>query len=330
MPALLQTRRLGASDLDVTAIGLGCMSLSGVYGESSDDNGISVVHAALDAGVNFLDSADMYGWGQNETLLGKALKGRRDGVILATKFGQVQQATGGNGVDGRPEYVRAACEASLKRLGIDVIDLYYIHRIDPKVAIEDTIGAMSQLVKDGKVRHLALCEANPATIRRAHKVHPLAAVQTEYSLLYREEAEETLATTRELGISFVAYSPLGRSMLTGAVQSAADVANDRRKDHPRFAAENLDRNRQLVAQLEALAQARGCTPGQVALAWVLAQGKDVVAIPGTKRTTRVAENIGALNLTLTAAEVADLTAAFPRGAAAGTRYPAGQMKSVFI
>jgi aryl-alcohol dehydrogenase-like predicted oxidoreductase len=330
MPALLQTRRLGASDLDVTAIGLGCMSLSGVYGESSDDNGISVVHAALDAGVNFLDSADMYGWGQNETLLGKALKGRRDSVILATKFGQVQQPTGGNGVDGRPEYVRAACEASLKRLGIDLIDLYYIHRIDPKVAIEDTIGAMSQLVKDGKVRHLALCEANPATIRRAHKVHPLAAVQTEYSLLYREEAEETLATTRELGISFVAYSPLGRSMLTGAVQSAADVANDRRRDHPRFAAENLDRNRQLVAHLENLAKARGCTPGQVALAWVLAQGKDVVAIPGTKRTTRVAENIGALNVTLTAAEVADLTAAFPRGAAAGTRYPAGQMKSVFI
>ncbi len=330
MPAPLQTRRLGASDLDVTAIGLGCMSLSGIYGESSDDNGIAVVHAALDAGVNFLDSADMYGWGHNETLLGKALKGRRDGVILATKFGQIQQATGGNGVDGRPEYVRAACEASLKRLGVDVIDLYYIHRIDPKVAIEDTVGAMSQLVKDGKVRHLALCEANPATIRRAHKVHPLAAVQTEYSLLYREEAEETLATTRELGISFVAYSPLGRSMLTGAVQSAADVANDRRKDHPRFAAENLERNRRLVAHLESLAKARGCTAGQIALAWVLAQGKDVVAIPGTKRTTRVAENIGALNVTLSAAEVADLTAAFPKGAAAGTRYPAGQMKSVFI
>ena len=330
MPATLQIRRLGNSDLDVTAIGLGCMSLSGIYGESSDDNGVSVVHAALDAGVNFLDSADMYGWGHNETLLGKALKGRRAGVILATKFGQTQQATGGNGVDGRPEYVRAACEASLKRLGVDVIDLYYIHRIDPKVAIEDTIGAMSQLVKDGKVRHLALCEANPATIRRAHKVHPLAAVQTEYSLLYREEAEETLATTRELGISFVAYSPLGRSMLTGAVQSAADVANDRRKDHPRFAAENLERNRLLVAHLETLAKAKGCTPGQVALAWVLAQGRDVVAIPGTKRTTRVAENIGALNVTLTAAEVAELSAAFPKGAAAGTRYPAGQMKSVFI
>jgi len=272
----------------------------------------------------------MYGWGHNEILLGRALQGRRDGVILATKFGQIQQASGGNGVDGRPEYVRSACEASLKRLGIDVIDLYYIHRIDPKVAIEETIGAMSQLVKDGKVRYLALCEASPATIRRAHKVHPLTAVQTEYSLLYREEAEETLATTRELGISFVAYSPLGRSMLTGAVQTAADVANDRRKDHPRFAAENLERNRSLVVHLEALARAKGCTPGQVALAWVLAQGKDVVAIPGTKRTSRVAENIGALDVTLSSAEVAALDAAFPKGAAAGTRYPAGQMKGVFI
>lgn len=330
MTARLQTRRLGASDLNVTAIGLGCMSLSGVYGESSDDNGIAVVHAALDAGVNFLDSSDMYGWGHNEILLGRALQGRRDGVILATKFGQIQQASGGNGVDGRPEYVRSACEASLKRLGVDVIDLYYIHRIDPKVAIEETIGAMSQLVKDGKVRYLALCEASPATIRRAHKVHPLTAVQTEYSLLYREEAEETLATTRELGISFVAYSPLGRSMLTGAVQTAADVANDRRKDHPRFAAENLERNRSLVVHLEALARAKGCTPGQVALAWVLAQGKDVVAIPGTKRTSRVAENIGALDVTLSSAEVAALDAAFPKGAAAGTRYPAGQMKGVFI
>ena len=330
MTARLQTRRLGASDLNVTAIGLGCMSLSGVYGESSDDNGIAVVHAALDSGVNFLDSSDMYGWGHNEILLGRALQGRRDGVILATKFGQIQQASGGNGVDGRPEYVRSPCEASLKRLGIDVIDLYYIHRIDPKVAIEETIGAMSQLVKDGKVRYLALCEASPATIRRAHKVHPLTAVQTEYSLLYREEAEETLATTRELGISFVAYSPLGRSMLTGAVQTAADVANDRRKDHPRFAAENLERNRSLVVHLEALARAKGCTPGQVALAWVLAQGKDVVAIPGTKRTSRVAENIGALDVTLSSAEVAALDAAFPKGAAAGTRYPAGQMKGVFI
>jgi aryl-alcohol dehydrogenase-like predicted oxidoreductase len=330
MPAPLETRRLGASDLDVTAIGLGCMSLSGVYGASSDENGVAVVHAALDAGVNFLDSADMYGWGHNETVLAKALKGRRAGVIVASKFGQVRQEGGGNGVDGRPEYVRAACEASLKRLEIEVIDLYYIHRIDPKVAIEDTIGAMAQLVKEGKVRHIALCEANPATIRRAHQVHPLAAVQTEYSLLYREEAEETLETTRALGISFVAYSPLGRSMLTGAVRDAADVANDRRKDHPRFAAENLERNRQLVARLEALAAAKGCTPGQVALAWVLAQGKDVVAIPGTKRVERVGENIGALRVVLNAAEVAELSTAFPKGAAAGTRYPAGQMKTVFI
>ena len=330
MPPSLPTRRLGASSLEVTSIGLGCMSLSGVYGAVSDDEGIAVVHAALDAGVNFLDSADMYGWGQNETVLGRALKGRRQGVILATKFGQTRQESGGNGVDGRPQYVKAACEASLKRLDTDVIDLYYIHRIDPKVAIEETVGAMADLVAAGKVRYLALCEANPATIRRAHKVHPLAAVQTEYSLLYREEAEDTLTTTRELGISFVAYSPLGRSLLTGAVHDLADVANDRRKDHPRFAAENLDRNRKLVATLEAMAVAKGCTPGQVALAWVLAQGPDVVAIPGTKRVARVSENIAAQNVILSAAELAQLSQAFPRGAAAGTRYPTGQMKTVFI
>ena len=330
MPPTLPTRRLGASSLDVTSIGLGCMSLSGVYGAVSDDDGIAVVHAALDAGVNFLDSADMYGWGQNEAVLGRALKGRRQGVILATKFGQVRQEGGGNGVDGRPEYVKAACEASLKRLDTDVIDLYYVHRIDPKVAIEETVGAMADLVTAGKVRYLALCEANPATIRRAHKVHPLAAVQTEYSLLYREEAEDTLLTTRELGISFVAYSPLGRSLLTGAVHDVADVANDRRRDHPRFAAENLERNRKLVAALETMAVDKGCTPGQVALAWVLAQGPDVVAIPGTKRVARVSENIAAQKVILSAAELAQLSQAFPRGAAAGTRYPSGQMKTVFI
>ena len=330
MPPALPTRRLGASSLDVTSIGLGCMSLSGVYGAVSDEDGIAVVHAALDAGVNFLDSADMYGWGQNESVLGRALKGRRQGVILATKFGQVRQESGGNGVDGRPEYVKAACEASLKRLDTEVIDLYYIHRIDPKVAIEETVGAMADLVTAGKVRYLALCEANPATIRRAHKVHPLAAVQTEYSLLYREEAEDTLTTTRELGISFVAYSPLGRSMLTGAVHDVADVANDRRRDHPRFAAENLERNRKLVAALETMAADKGCTPGQVALAWVLAQGPDVVAIPGTKRVARVSENIAAQKVILSAAELAQLSQAFPRGAAAGTRYPSGQMKTVFI
>lgn len=330
MTATLPLRRLGTSGPNVTAVGLGCMSLSGVYGACSDDDGIAVVHAALDAGVNFLDSADMYGWGHNETLLAKALKGRRDEVVLASKFAQIRLESGGNGVDGRPEYVVAACEASLKRLDTDRIDLYYMHRIDPKVPIEDTVGALAKLVRDGKLRHIALCEANPATIRRAHAVHPLAAIQTEYSLLYREEAEDTLAVTRELGIGFVAYSPLGRSLLTGSVNSAADVANDRRKDHPRFSADNLDRNRQLVARLEALARAKGCTPGQVALAWVLAQGDDIVVIPGTKRVERVTENVGALAVKLSPAEVAELSAAFPRGAAAGTRYPAGQMKSVFI
>jgi aryl-alcohol dehydrogenase-like predicted oxidoreductase len=330
MAPTLPTRRLGKNGPVVTAVGLGCMSLSGVYGACSDENGIAVVHAALDAGVNFLDSADMYGWGHNETLLAKALKGKRAGVVLASKFAQIRQEGGGNGVDGRPEYVIAACEASLKRLETDHIDLYYMHRIDPKVPIEDTVGAMAKLVKDGKVGHIALCEASLATIRRAHAVHPLAAIQTEYSLLYREEAEDTLAVTRELGIGFVAYSPLGRSLLTGSVNSADDVANDRRKDHPRFAPENLERNRQLVARLEALAKAKGCTAGQVALAWVLAQGDDVVAIPGTKRVARVAENVGALDVKLSPAEVAELSAAFPRGAAAGTRYPTGQMKTVFI
>lgn len=330
MSAILPVRRLGASALKAVPVGLGCMSLSGIYGSVTDDDGVRVVHAALDAGVNFMDSADMYGWGHNETLLGRALQGRRSGVILATKFGQVRTESGGNGVDGRPEYVIAACEASLKRLATDVIDLYYMHRMDPKVPIEDTVGAMARLVEQGKVRALGLSEANPATIRRAHKVHPLTALQTEYSLLYREEAEETLATTRALGIAFVAYAPLGRSLLTGTVKDAADVANDRRRDHPRFQAENLERNRRLVAALAGMAARKGATPGQVALAWVLAQGDDVTVIPGTKSVARVAENLGALQVALTAAEVAELSAAFPKGAAAGTRYPAGQMKSVFI
>lgn len=334
MTPALPTRHLGKSTLTPTSLGLGLMSLSGIYGESSDDNGVNVIHHALNSGVNFLDSADMYGWGHNETLLGRALRewngGTRDKLIIATKFGQTKQEGGGNAVDGRPEYVQAACEASLKRLGLDVIDLYYVHRIDPKVPIEDTVGAMARLITQGKVRTIGLCEANPATIRRAHKVHPLTALQTEYSLLYREEAEETLKTTRELGISFVAYSPLGRSLLTGAVHDASEVANDRRKDHPRFHAENLKRNRDLVAAIETMAKQKGCTPGQLALAWLLAQGDDLIAIPGTKRTSRVDENLGALNVTLSAAEVASLTHAFPVGAAAGTRYPAGGMKGVYI
>ena len=333
MNTSLPMRRLGKS-LEVTSVGLGLMSLSGIYGESTDDNGIAVIHHALERGINFLDSADMYGWGHNETLLGRALrtaKGTtRDRVIVATKFGQTKLATGGNGVDGRPEYVQAACEASLERLGLDVIDLYYVHRIDPKVPIEDTVGAMARLVDAGKVRALGLCEANPATIRRAHKIHPLAALQTEYSLLYREEAEETLQTTRELGIGFVAYAPLGRSLLAGAVHDAAEFANDRRKDHPRFHAGNFERNRDMAASIEAMAKAKGCTRAQLALAWVLAQGDDIVAIPGTKRTARVDDNVGALDVRLSAAELHSLAAAFPPGSAAGTRYPAGGMKGVYL
>jgi aryl-alcohol dehydrogenase-like predicted oxidoreductase len=330
----LPKRRLGTSTLDLTSIGLGLMSLSGLYGESSDDNGVAVIHHAVERGVNFLDSADMYGWGHNESLLGRALrelKGtRRDDVIVATKFGQIKLASGGNGVDGRPEYVYTACDASLQRLGVERIDLYYVHRIDPKVPIEDTVGAMGRLVEQGKVRTIGLCEANPATIRRAHKAHPLSALQTEYSLLYREEAEETLKTTRELGITFVAYAPLGRSLLTGAVHDVSEVANDRRKDHPRFHAGNFERNRDMAAFVEAMAKQKRCTPAQLALAWLLAQGDDIVAIPGTKRIERIDENLGALDVKLSAAELQALSDAFPPGAAAGTRYPAGGMKGVYI
>src|SRR6201991_65069 len=260
-------RRLGGSSLSVFPIGLGCMSLSGTYGKSDDDEAIRVVHHAIDRGVNFLDSSDMYGWGHNETLLGKALAGgHRDKVVLATKFGQTQQPGGANGVNGRPDYVKQACDASLKRLGVDEIDLYYQHRVDTSVPIEETVGAMGELVKAGKVKALGLSEAKPETIRRAHKTHPLAAVQSEYSLLYREHAEETLATTRPLGIAYVAYSPLGRSLLTGSVKSASDIPEgDGRGRHPRFSADNLTRNLGLVAAIEAMAKEKGCTAAQGAL-----------------------------------------------------------------
>lgn len=327
-----KSRTIGASDLGVFPVGLGCMSFSGAYGKSDDSEAIRVIHHALDRGVNFLDSSDMYGWGHNETLLGKALAGnRRSKVVLATKFGQTQQPGGANGVDGRPEYVKAACEASLKRLGVDTIDLYYQHRVDPKVAIEETVGAMADLVKAGKVRALGLSEAKPETIRRAHKVHPLAAVQSEYSLLYRRDAEETLTTTRALGITFVAYSPLGRSLLTGAVRQASDIPEgDGRGRHPRFAAENLKRNLELVSAIEPLAAAKACTPGQVALAWLLAQGPDIVPIPGTKRAERVDQNLAALDVALSAEEAARLASAIPTGAAAGTRYAEAQLKAVYL
>jgi aryl-alcohol dehydrogenase-like predicted oxidoreductase len=325
-------RKLGNSNLSVFPIGLGCMSLSGAYGKGDDAESIKVVHYAIDSGVNFLDSSDMYGWGHNETLLGKALAGgRRDKVVLATKFGQTQNPGGMNGVNGRPEYVKQACEASLKRLGIDEIDLYYQHRVDPSVPIEETVGAMGELVKAGKVRAIGLCEAKPETIRRAHKTHPLAAVQSEYSLLYRQHAEETLATTRPLGIAYVAYSPLGRSLLTGSVKSASDIPEgDGRGRHPRFAGDNLAHNLRLAAAIEAMARAKGCTPGQVALAWLLAQDSDIVPIPGTKRSARVDENVAATSVSLGADEVAKLSAALPPGAAAGGRYPDGGMKAVYI
>jgi aryl-alcohol dehydrogenase-like predicted oxidoreductase len=327
-----EPRTLGASKLTVFPIGLGCMSLSGAYGKSDDAEGIRVIHHALDRGVTFLDSSDMYGWGHNETLLGKALAGgRRSKVVLATKFGQVQRPGGANGVDGRPDYVKAACEASLKRLGVEVIDLYYQHRVDPSVPIEDTVGAMAGLVKAGKVKALGLSEARPETVRRAHKVHPIAAVQSEYSLLYRRDAEETLQTTRELGISFVAYSPLGRSLLTGAVRQASDIPEgDGRGRHPRFAADNLARNLQLIAAIDAMAKEKECTSGQVALAWLLAQGPDIVPIPGTKRPERVDQNVAALDVALSPEDVARLSSALPPGAAAGTRYAEAQMKAVYL
>ena len=327
-----KTRRLGHSDLAVFPVGLGLMSFSGAYGKSDDAEAIRVIHHALDRGVTLLDSSDMYGWGHNESLLGKALAGsRRRQAILATKFGQVQQAGGAHGVDGRPEHVKAACEASLKRLGVEVIDLYYQHRVDPSVPIEETVGAMADLVKAGKVRALGLSEARPETIRRAHAVHPIAAVQSEYSLLFRVDAEETLKTTRALGISFVAYSPLGRSLLTGAVRQAADIPEgDGRGRHPRFAADNLPRNLAKVAAIEAVAGTKGCKPGQVALAWLLAQGNDIVPIPGTKRADRVDENLAAIDVALSADEVARLSAALPPGAAAGTRYPEAAMKAVYL
>ena len=328
----MEMRKLGKSPIQVSAVGLGLMSMSGIYGNANDDESIGVIHHALDRGINHLDSSDMYGWGHNEQLLGRALKGgRRDQAMVATKFGQTRSADGKQGVDGRPEYVMQACEASLQRLGIEVIDLYYQHRVDPNVPIEDTVGAMKRLLEQGKVRALGLSEAHPQTIRRAHKVHPIAAVQNEYSLLYRKEGEETLQTCRELGITLVAYAPLGRSLLTGSVHGKADLPEgDRRLQHPRFQGENLDRNVQIVAKLEAIAKEKKCTPAQLVLAWLLAQGKDIVAIPGTKRKPRVDENLKALDVKLSPEDLKRISDAAPVGAAAGTRYPADGMKRVYI
>jgi aryl-alcohol dehydrogenase-like predicted oxidoreductase len=322
-------RHLGG--LAVPALGLGCMPLSGVYGEANDATSEDLIRYAIDRGATHLDSADMYGWGHNESLVGRAIKGRRDKVVLATKFGQTKptQPGGANGVNGRPEYVIEACEASLKRLGVDVIDLYYQHRVDPSVPIEDTVGGMARLVEQGKVRYLGLSEASPTTIRRAHAAHPIAAVQTEYSLLYRVEAEETRATTRALGIGFVAYSPLGRGFLTGTIKELAQV-DGRRAAHPRFQGENFTHNRALIARFEAIAGEKGCTSAQLALAWVMAQGDDVVVIPGTRSKERFDENRGALAVSLSADDIKCIGEAIPSGAAAGTRYPAGAMKAVYV
>jgi aryl-alcohol dehydrogenase-like predicted oxidoreductase len=322
-------RPLGKSGLSVSAVGLGCMSLSGIYGAAEDAQSEALIQHAIDSGINHLDTSDMYGWGHNEQVVGRAIAGRRDKVVLATKFGQLRGEGGVNKVDGSPAYVRAACEASLKRLGVDVIDLYYQHRVDPSVPVEETVGAMKRLVEEGKVRFLGLSEAHPDRIRRAHAVHPIMAVQTEYSILYRTEAEETRKTTRELGITFVAYSPLGRGFLTGALKTLADI-DGRRAQHPRFQAEHFDHNRALAARIEAIAARKGCTPSQLTLAWLLAQGDDVVAIPGTRHAARLDENAGAMGITLTPAELEEIAASVPTGAASGDRYPTASMKGVYI
>jgi aryl-alcohol dehydrogenase-like predicted oxidoreductase len=326
-----QKRRLGKGGPEISAIGLGCMSLSGVYGKSDDAAGIELIHRAIELGVDHFDSSDMYGWGQNEELLGRALKGRRDGIVIASKFGQTRRPGGANGVDGSPGYIAQACEASLKRLGVEVIDLYYQHRVDPAVPVEETVGAMARLVEAGKVRYLGLCEAHPERIRRAHATHPISAVQSEFSLLYREEATETLELTRDLGIAFFAYAPLGRSLLAGVVPDLGNLDDgDTRGRHPRFMGDNFAKNRTLVERIEAIACEKHCTPAQLCLAWLLAQGPDVIPIPGTKRVSRLAENLGALKVELSPADLDRISGAIPIGAAAGTRYPEGGMRGVYI
>ncbi len=318
----MQTRKLSSRGPTVSAIGLGCMGMSDFYGPTDEAASIAVIHRALDLGVNFLDTADMYGIGANERLVGKALQGRRDGVVLATKFAIRRGADGSfAGVSGRPEYVQAACDASLQRLGVDVIDLYYQHRVDPEVPIEDTVGAMAGLVRAGKVRYLGLSEAAPETIRRAHAVHPITALQTEYSLWSRDPEDALLTTCEALDIAFVAYSPLGRGFLTGQIRSIDDLApDDFRRTNPRFQGENFAKNLDLVGRIEQLAAARGATPGQFALAWLLARAPYIVPIPGTRSLDRLAENIAATALKLSTEELQAIDEAAPRGVAAGERY----------
>lgn len=324
--------KLGSQGAVVSRMGLGCMGMSEFYGERNDEESAATLLRALDLGVTFLDTADTYGIGDNEELIGKTIKPRRDEVFLATKFANIRKKDDPSYwvVSGKPEYVHAACDASLKRLGVDHIDLYYQHRVDPEVSIEDTVGAMAELVKAGKVKYLGLSEASPATIRRAHKVHPITALQTEYSLWERHVEDEILPTVRELGIGFVPYSPLGRGFLTGAIKSKSDFGTGdfRAERYPRFAGENFDRNQVLVDRVRAIADRRGVKPGQLALAWVMAKGNDLAPIPGTKRRKYLEENAAAADIKLTAAEVAELEAAVPQEEIVGDRYAAGSMKHI--
>jgi aryl-alcohol dehydrogenase-like predicted oxidoreductase len=320
----MQTRQLGEQGLEVSAMGLGCMGMSEFYGSTDEGEAIATIHRALELGVTFLDTADMYGPHTNEQLVGRAITDRRGDVVLATKFGNVRDPDDPTrrSINGRPEYVPAACDASLRRLGVDHIDLYYQHRVDPDTPIEETVGAMGELVQQGKVRHLGLSEAAPATIRRAHAVHPITALQTEYSLWTRDPEDEILPTVRELGIGFVPYSPLGRGFLTGQIRSVDDLEpGDFRRYSPRFSPENFHKNLELVERVEQVAEEKGVTPGQLALAWVLAQGEDLVPIPGTKRRSYLEENVTAAEISLSADDLRRIDEVAPRGAAVGERYP---------